>query len=241
MSVDLGSGLFNLALLAVELFLLVVTIVLLVLNRREFRGRNQLIEHISMAADVVTRQEYFVTVLETLQGAEHYVRGVVTGSPPSSEEGEVINQLLGVISSAVGRGVDVRYLLPHAPDRLHMAQRYRSAGAVVKFNAAVLVSDARFMVVDDKEVVVGLPVRKGQDEPTKKGHLIPSESVASLFREQFDRLWDSPDALEYERYLKEVVASALKSSPRISPDLIATNLKLDRAEVERAMSASGPA
>ncbi|HZW85650.1 MAG TPA: hypothetical protein VFE91_07115, partial [Nitrososphaerales archaeon] len=159
-----------------------------------------------------------------------------TGSSPQAEEGEVVHQLVTAISSASSRGVKVRYLLPLAPDRLQVAQLYHQAGADVRFNAGVLVTDARYMIVDDRSVVVGVPERKGRNEPTRKGYVIPSETVASLFRDDFDAKWAAQETKSYEDYLKEVVLNARSSNPAISTELIAANLKLDRGAVDAIIS-----
>ncbi len=238
MSSLLQADILTYALLIIEPFLLVATLLLLVLNRREQRGRDSLLRRLSAATDVVSRQEYFVAVLGSLQSASTYVYGSVTGSPPQPEESEVIQQLTGAVSSAVGRGAKVRYLLPLAPDRLQIAQLYSTAGAQVRFNPGVLVSDARYMIVDDKSVVVGVPERKGRNEPTRKGYVIPSETVAALFKGEFEAKWNSGETRTYEAYMAEVVTNARKSNPAISSELIAANLKLDRKEVERFLPKS---
>jgi len=223
-------------LLIVEPFLLVVTILLLVLNRREMKSRDSLLRHLSATADVVTRQEYFVTVLESLHAARSSVSGSVTGSAPQAEEGEVIQQVADAISMAVRRGVKVRYLLPYAPDRLQMAHLYAKAGADVRFSPGVLVSDARYMVIDGRSVVIGVPERKGRDEPTRKGYVVPSESIATMFSEQFERQWAAADSRSYDEHLGEVVAKARKSNPTISSDLIASNLRVSKDDVEKVLS-----
>jgi hypothetical protein len=238
MSAASDSSLISFALLLVELVLLVVTVYLLEVNRREQRGRDKLISHISSATDVVTRQEYFLTVLDSIQHSKKDLCGSVTGSPPSPGEEDVIGQVTDALAHAAARKVRVRYLLPHSVDRLNIAQRYTSAGAEVKFNQAVLVGDARFMVVDDREVVIGVPGSKGQDEPTKKGHVIPSESVAALFKAKFEELWNSPDARTYAGYLGELVRKARESNPAISDELIASNLKIEVGEVAKALARS---
>ncbi len=227
-----GSDLVNLALLGVELFLLVVTITLLVLNRRELHGRDRLLERLSAATDVVSRQEYFVTILQSIQTASKSLSGVVTGSAPPREESEVIRQVTGAIEQAVSRGVRVRYLLPRAPDRLQMAQRYVKAGAEVRFNPEVLVIDARYMIVDGQSVVIGVPERKGRDEPTRRGYIVPSESVASMFLQEFEKRWASKDAVPCQQYLSEVVSKARQSNPTISAELIATQLRIEIEDVE---------
>lgn len=228
----LQSDAVNLLLLAVELFLLIVTITLLILSRREQHGRHRLLEHLLAATDVITRQEYFVSVLESIQSANKYIHGIVTGSAPPPQEAEVIRKVTDGISQAVARGVDVRYILPHSPDRLQMAQQYVKAGAEVKFNPAVLVIDARYMIVDDKSVVIGVPEQKGRDEPTRRGYIVPSESIAAMFRQEFGKKWTSPEAKGYNEYLTEVVTHAKQSNPTISAELIASNLGVSKEEIE---------
>ncbi len=226
------SDLVNITLLGVELFLLAVTITLLTLNRREQHGRDRLLRRLSAATDVVSRQEYFVTTLQSIQTARKSLSGVVTGSAPPTEESEVIHQVTSAIEQSVSRGVSVRYLLPRAPDRLQMAQRYVKTGAEVRFNPEVLVSDARYMIVDGQSVVIGVPERKGKDEPTRKGYIVPSESVASMFLQEFEKRWTSKDAVQCQEYLSEVVAKARQSNPTISAELIATHLKIEKGDVE---------
>src|SRR5207249_536747 len=145
-----------------------------------------MIDHFSSVADVITRQEYFVAVVDAIQRGERILCGSVSGSPPTHEEGEVIQQILDAIVDAARRGVKMRYLLPLAPDRLQMGKRYKLSGAEVKFHPSLLISDMRYMLVDDRLVLVGVPERKGRNEPTRKGFTIPSESVTHLFKTQFD-------------------------------------------------------
>jgi len=230
LQVELGT--FQLPLLIVELFLLVATVSLLVLNRREQKAREKMIDHFSTVADVITRQEYFIAVVEAIQRAERHLSGSVTGSAPAHEEGEVVQQILAAIADASRKGVKIRYLLPLAPDRLQMAKRYELSGAEVKFHPSLLVSDVRYMLVDDKLVLVGVPERKGRNEPTRKGFTIPSESVSHLFRTQFEAEWRSNEARGYHEYLGQLVAQARTSNPSVSADLVAGNLGVDREDVE---------
>jgi hypothetical protein len=113
-----------------------------------------------------------------------------------------------------------------------MAQRYAKAGAGVRFNPEVLVSDARYMIVDGQSVVIGVPERKGKDEPTRKGYIVPSESVASMFTQEFEKRWTSSEAKPYEDYLSEVVGRARQSNPSISSELIASNLKVPKEDID---------
>jgi phosphatidylserine/phosphatidylglycerophosphate/cardiolipin synthase-like enzyme len=235
----IDNGTIQLLLLMVELVLLVATVSLLVFNRREIKAREQLVRHFSSVADVITRQEYFVAVVETVQKAERTLIGSVTGSSPTSEEGEVIRQILNSISEAAKRGVSVRYILPLAPDRLKMGKLYTKSGAGVKFSPAVLISDARYMCVDGRVVLIGVPDRSGRNEPTRKGYTISSESVSRLFIREFDEQWGAEEAKIYEDYLKELVGQARRSNPSASPELIAGNIGVGTEDVEQTLQQLG--
>ncbi len=236
MLLDIQLGTLQLPLLLVELVLLVTTVSLLALNRRDAKSREAMMDHFSSVADVITRQEYFVAVVDGVRRARKRLWGSVTGSPPSSEESEVIEQILGAVNEAAKRGVELRYLLPLLPDRLQMARKYKVAGAQVKLHPLLLLSDARYMLVDDTEVLVGVPERRGKNEPTRKGYSIPSESVASLFKAQFESQWAAGEAKSYEQYLSELVGQARASNPSISSDLIANNLGIESADVDAVLS-----
>ncbi len=229
-SVDVGSVQFPL--LLVELILLAATLLLIVMTRKEFRARGELIQHVSTATDAITRQEYFATVIDTIQGSDKYVYATVTGTAPSSNESDVVSMILDSVSRAGARGVKIRYLLPCSPDRLPMARRYRKSGAEVRFHPDLLVSDARFMIVDDRTVIIGVPERIGPSQPTKKGHNIVSESVAYLFREKFEKQWNSGDAKSYSQYLLELVSKARQVNPNVSADVIARNLRIERDDIQ---------
>lgn len=230
---------FQLVLASVELVLLAATILLLVLNRREIRSRELVMRRFTSVADAITRQEYFVAVIEAIQRAERRILGSVTGSAPAPEEGEVVQKVLEALSEASARGVRIRYLLPLAPDRLRMARRYREVGAEVRFSPSVLVSDMRYMCVDDRLVIVGVPGRKGRDEPTRKGYTIPSESLAIMLGKSFEAEWSSPESKGYEQYLAELVASARSAQPGLSAGVIAKNLGVPEEDIKPILAAEG--
>ena len=114
---------FESSLLIVELVLLVFTLILVLFSFREAKGRGFLLEQMVETAQMVSRQEYFTTVVEAVQGASTYVWGSITGSTPGDAELVTIQTILEQVEAACSRGVDVRYLLPATPDRLHMASR----------------------------------------------------------------------------------------------------------------------
>lgn len=195
------------------------------------KSRELLMKQFTSVTDVITRQEYFVAVIEAIQRSDKSIIGSVTGSSPNPEEAEVVQQILNSLSEASRRGVQIDYLLPLAPDRLRMAKKYITHGARVKFNPLLLVSDMRYMCVDDKLVIIGVPERGGKNEPTRKGYTIPSESVTHLFKTHFETHWNSVESKEYEEYLRELIMQAKASNSTASAELIARNLGIETTDV----------
>jgi hypothetical protein len=188
--------------------------------------------HFTSVADVITRQEYFVVVVDAIQRADSNICGSVTGSKPAPEENEVVNQILGSIRDASKRGVKIRYILPLASDKLTMAKNYIKNGAEIRFNPSLLASDARYMCVDGKLSIIGVPERRGQNEPTRKGYSIPSESITQLLLKNFEELWNSGNSKTYHDYLKELVQKARSTAENVSPELIASNLDLEPPDIK---------
>ena len=84
---------------------------------------------------------------------------------------------------------------------------YSKIGVDVRYNDCVLVNDMRYMVVDDKFVLIGVPEVTGEKEPTKKGYRIPSMGIAAIIREHYNRCWKSRITFKYEDYVKEIIMS----------------------------------
>jgi hypothetical protein len=160
-------GELQLPLLVVELVLLAFTLLIIVTTRGEFGARSELMAHVSSATDTITRQEYFATVIDS-QAAERYFLATVTATPPTPEESAIVSMIVDSLSKASARGVNVRYMVPHSPDRLLMARRYKRAGAELRFHPGLVVSNARFMVVNDRTGSSGCPTGREETSPQRK-------------------------------------------------------------------------
>jgi hypothetical protein len=121
-----------------------------------------------------------------------------------------------------------------------MGKMYKASGAEVRFSSSILVSDMRYMCVDRKMVIIGIPERNGRNEPTRKGYTIPSESVAHLFGTQFEEQWAAKDSRSYPEYLKELVSQVMASNPSLSLDLVAANLGVGKEDVAAAAGRTVP-
>ena len=70
-------------LLLLESVLLVATIMLLVYGIHEGKRRDALLKEVGRATKVLTRQEYFLSIMEAMLDAKQEIIGCITGTPPS--------------------------------------------------------------------------------------------------------------------------------------------------------------
>lgn len=213
-------------LLVLESVLLLATIILLLFSLKEGRGRKNLLLQVERATKVLTRQEYFLTVTDTLMGAKTEVIGAITGRLPVGDDKKRTKSVTENIERMTKNGVSVRYLMPKFPDRLHIGYMYTKAGAEIRYSDCAIVHDIRYMVVDDRVVVMGLPESTGEKEATRKGYRIPSEGLAAILKEHFYSCWDKN--ITFENYLKEVIKQT-----GATPKLLARELQIDEGELEK--------
>ncbi len=224
------EDLIALALLFVELTLLIATIILLYLSKHEVEGRRKLVEHLVEVTRMLTRTQYFSSVLEAMRGAVREIFGSVTGAKPK-ESTEFFDKIVREIEAASSRGVRVRYMMPKGREKLYVGYRYTKAGAEVRYHGGLVVYDLRHMVVDDRVVVMGFPEKVGVEQPTRTGIKVESESLAKIFRERFEKLWN--EALPYDDYLARAVEDIRRTNPEISKELVAKQLDLPVEEINR--------
>lgn len=223
-------------LIVVELLLLAFTLFIVVQSRREERARGNLISEMYKTARIFSRQEYFIAVMDALLRAKTEAFGCVTGSSPKADHEATVDRILDQIKVVSSRSVNVRYLIPKSPDRLEMGSLYTRAGAKVRYHPGLIVNDLRYMTVDGRLVVIGLPEKSGEREPTRQGYAIPSEGMANLFKDHFDRYWASPEATPYEIYVNELVSEIIRTNPSVSPDVVSRQLRISAEETRSYMT-----
>lgn len=195
MTVELG-------LLLLESLLLVATVVLLIYNIHEGKQRDNLLREVGKATKVLTRQEYFFSVLESMLDAEREIVGCITGRPPSGDDMKMTRNIVGAIEKMTEKGVRIKYLLPKFPDRLQIGMQYTKAGAEVLFSSCLMVHNLRYSIVDERIVVLGIPESTGEMEATKKGYRIPSEELAMILKNYFNTC-DKQTSMK--EYLQEII------------------------------------
>lgn len=207
----------ELILLITESILLLVTLGFLLYSIHEGRQRSRLLVEVKHATKTLTRVEYFLTVSESLLESKIEVCGCVTGRRPLGEDEKKIETVLNNIRHTTSRGVKVRYILPKLPDRLYMGCLYEKAGAEIRYAGCSLVHSMRYMVSDNRLVVIGIPELEGEKNSTNRGHKLPSKGLAYILKNHFDDCWDRD--LPLQGYIKEVMTHTGMSVKQVSREL----------------------
>jgi len=227
----------SLVLLVVELILLIATLSMLILARREAHGRQLLLRQITSTAKMVSRQEYFNSVQFGMQNAVASIKGSITGSSPQNpEQRDRIEGIIEQIHRARSRNVTVQYLVPKAQDRIALASRYKEAGAELRFHAGLLVSDLRYVIVDGKHTVLGLPSAPGETEPTREGYVIRSEGLAQVLLQNFEGRWG--EASTYDNYINGILLEIKSHNPVVSTQLLSSQLGVSESDIKRMLTAA---
>ena len=192
----------ELGLLLLESVLLIATVILLIYSIHEGKRRDDLLREVGRATKVLTRQEYFFSIIEAILDAKQEIIGCITGAPPSGDAVRMTRHIADAIEDMTKKGVSVKYLLPKFPDRLQIGVLYTKAGAEVRFSSCLMVHNIRFTVVDEKTVVFGIPDHVGEKEATKKGYTIPSEGLGMILKGYFN---SCEEQVSLQQYVKEVV------------------------------------
>jgi len=212
-------------LLILESVLLVATIILLLYSIREGKGRKNLLLEVGKATKILTRQEYFLTVTDSMMDARVEVIGFITGRLPTGDDKKRVRDIINNIEKLTKNDIKVKYLVPKFPDRLHIGYLYSRAGAEVRYGIGAIASDIRYIIVDDRFVVIGIPESMGEKEATKKGYRIPSESLAAILKDQFYRCWE--ESMTYEKYVKEAIKQT-----GLTPEQLGRELQIDEKELK---------
>jgi hypothetical protein len=213
-------------LLILESVLLLATIVLLLYSIREGRGRKNLLLEVGKATKILTRQEYFLSVTDSMTDAKDEVIGVITGRLPAEDDRKRVQDIIHNLEKLRKEGIKAKYLLPKFHDRLHIGYLYTKAGAEVRYSICAIANNIRYIIVDDMVVVIGIPESMGEKEATRKGYRIPSEGLAVILKNHFYRCWE--ESISYEEYVKEVVHQT-----GLTPKLLEKELQIDTKELER--------
>jgi len=193
----------ELSLLVLEGLLLMFTVALLLLSIKEGRGRDSLIMEVTRATKTLTQHEYFVTIIDAMVDAEAEIVGVITGRMPKGDEKKRTKEIVLHLEKLRNSGVKVKYVMPRFQDRLHVGWLYTKAGAEVYYSACAFVHDLRYMVVDSKITLIGMPESVGEKEATKKGYRLPSEGLGHIMRTSFMGCLN--DSVSFDEFVRETI------------------------------------
>lgn len=219
-------------LLILESILLLATVILLLYSIKEGRGRRNLLLEFGKVTKMLTRQEYFLTVTDAMMEAKNDVVGIITGRFPLGEDKNRVRDIVHNIEKLTANNIKVRYLLPKFHDRLHIGSLYSKAGADVKFSLCAIANNIRFIIVDESIVVIGIPESVGEKEATRKGFRIPSEGLAKILKDYFQRCWE--EGITYEDYLKEVLKQT-----GLTPELLTEEFHLNKNDLLAVLKKEG--
>ena len=215
----------ELGLMLIESILLVVTVILLIYNIHEGKQRDNLLKEVGRATRILTRQEYFFTLMDTMLDAQREIIGCITGSPPSGDDIKMTRNITAAIEKMTGKGVRIKYLLPKFPDRLQIGVQYTKAGAEVRFSSCLMVHTIRYSIVDEKMVVLGIPESTGEKEATKKGYKIPSEELALILKNYYN---SCEKQMTLKEYLQEIIEQT-----GATPGHLAREFHLDEKDLQQ--------
>jgi hypothetical protein len=217
----------EIGLLLLESVLLVATIILLVYSIREGKQRDNLLMEMGKATKILTRQEYFLMVIDAMMGAKDEIVGCITGRIPGGEDRQMTRDIIATIENLSKNKVRVKYLLPKFPDRLHIGYLYTKAGAEIFYSSCLMVHNMRFIIVDEKIIIIGIPEIVGETEATKKGYRIPSEGLAMVLRNYFNTCEKQTNFTDYIKEVMDQTGATLQH--------LAREYKIDEQELIRLM------
>ncbi|HMK48920.1 MAG TPA: hypothetical protein VK435_02615 [Thermodesulfovibrionales bacterium] len=216
-------------LLILESVLLAATIVLLLYSIREGKERRGLLLEVGKATKILTRQEYFLTVKDSMMDAQDEIVGFITGRPPTEDDRKRIKDIIHNIEQLTAKGIKVRYMMPKFHDRLQVGYLYTKAGAEIRFSACAIANNIRYIVIDSRAAVIGMPECMGEKEATRKGYRIPAEGLASILKDHFYGCWE--ESVPYSEYGKEIIEQTGASAKVLEKEL-----HVDSGELERLAS-----
>jgi len=214
-------------LLLLESVLLIATVILLVYSIREGKHRDNLLQEIGKATKILTRQEYFLMVIDSMMDAKEEIVGCITGRIPGGEDKQMTRDIITTIESLVKNKVQIKYLLPKFPDRLYIGYLYTKAGAEIIYSSCLMVHNMRFIIVDERTIIIGIPEIVGETEATKKGYRIPSEGLAMVLRNYFNTCEKRTNFRDYIKEVMDQTGATLQH--------LAREYKMDEKELIRIM------
>ncbi len=211
------------ALLAVEVYVLIGI-------RRERREREIHIRAVHDHTNVLSRKVYESTIEDEVRKAERriYCYWHSLHAEEASERYRSINKQL---IDAHKKNLDVKLTIAKDPSRIAAAYELIQAGVTVVFQKALLVSDLRFSLFDEKMTVVGMSESElNSDKPSRHGVGISNHKLNAMLLQYFHAEFAS--ASSFSDFLKSVVTVRVLEDPTNTHEMIAEQLGVPVTEIE---------
>ena len=92
-------------LLLLESVLLIVTVTLLIFNIHEGKQRDILLREVGRATRVLSRQEYFLSLMDSMLDAEKEIIGCITGRSPSGDDIKMTRNIVDAVEKMTKKEV----------------------------------------------------------------------------------------------------------------------------------------
>ena len=93
------------------------------------------------------------------------------------------------------------------------------------YSSCLMIHNIRFITVDDKIVVMGIPESTGEKQATKKGYMIPSEGLAMVLNNYFETC---EKQVTFKDYLIEVMTQTGATTKHL-----ASEYQMDESELKK--------
>jgi len=176
---------------------------------------------------------------ETVKNAKKEIL-ILTYSVWSSEEapdGEKDDweKYLEAIQDAVERRVTVRLIGPKKYEKIPSLIKRELPNLKMKVHMGVYGYNFRYLVCDEKNVVINLPEQKNQ--PSEISVSIENNIFADHLKKLFFDLWNDPAAVDFTEYKKKYVLDYMKPDGLvISKELLMQKTNLDRNHLENILN-----
>lgn len=216
-------------LLVVELLLIILSIILISLSRKEEKTRSNHLEAMLNVTENLTRREYFQNIYDILNDSGEYFHSYVTFKKYGDEDHSNVNELVKLIKNKSNK-ITIKYLAPKERNSLKMGYLNTSNGAEVRFHVGLLANDLRFSISDNIYTVIGIPSLQ-RTLGTLRSIKIKSGELTIILKVQFDTFWE--EGISYQDYLQETVEEIKDANPNINDIKIAEYLDLPISEIRK--------
>ncbi len=219
------------------ILLLGVELYVLWLISQERRERKDHIRSIHDHTKVLSRKVYESVIDDEVRRAKRliYCYWHSLHAEEDSKRYRSINQQL----IEAHKNMDVKLMIARDPSRIAAAYELAQAGVTVVFQKALLISDLRFSLFDEKLSVVGMSESEiNSDKPSRHGVGITNRKLNAMLLQYFNAELES--ASTFKEFLGSVVTTKVLEDPTNTHEMIAEQLGVPVPEIEACCAGAEP-